>query len=409
MRVAVSGGQYSLFRAVFGIYLLVHFAQLVPYGAELFSSAGMLPDAALSPLVRAFPNLLAVWDAPWLVTGMLCAGVALSALLALGAGDRAAAVALWYLGACLYGRNPLIANPALPYIGWLLLAHALVPKAPLGSWRARGRADPGGGWQLPRGLFTAAWIVLAVGYTYSGLTKLGSPSWIDGSALRHVLENPLARPTLLRDALLALPDGVLALASWGTLALEVGFAPLACVRRLRPLLWTALLGMHLGIIVCIDFADLSLGMVMMHLFTFDARWLPARAARTRGIVFFDGQCGLCHAWVRFALAEAPDAFDFAPLGGRTFREKLPAARSDALPDSLVLLRDDGELRLRSDAVIDVLRAIGGAWRALAEALALVPRPLRDAVYARVASWRRHARPETACPRVPPHLAERLAP
>jgi hypothetical protein len=31
MRNGWTGGQYSLFRAVFGIYLLVHFAQLTPW------------------------------------------------------------------------------------------------------------------------------------------------------------------------------------------------------------------------------------------------------------------------------------------------------------------------------------------------------------------------------------------
>lgn len=47
-----SGGQYSLFRALLGLYLLVHFADLVPWGAELFSRRGVLPDASVSPLDR---------------------------------------------------------------------------------------------------------------------------------------------------------------------------------------------------------------------------------------------------------------------------------------------------------------------------------------------------------------------
>src|SRR5215468_6604128 len=50
---------------------------------------------------------------------------------------RTAALLLWYLSACLFGRNPLISNPALPFIGWLLLLHTLLPKAPYGSLTAR--------------------------------------------------------------------------------------------------------------------------------------------------------------------------------------------------------------------------------------------------------------------------------
>ena len=72
-------------------------------------------------------------------------------------------------------------------VGWLLLAHAAMP------------ADR----PMPPAMHAAAWIVMAVGYSYSGCTKLGSQSWLDGTALRHVLENPLARPGALRDALLA--------------------------------------------------------------------------------------------------------------------------------------------------------------------------------------------------------------
>src|SRR5262249_1360001 len=45
-----TGGQYSLFRIAFGIYLSVHFAQLAPWAVELFSNRGALPHAADSPL-----------------------------------------------------------------------------------------------------------------------------------------------------------------------------------------------------------------------------------------------------------------------------------------------------------------------------------------------------------------------
>jgi len=31
--------------------------------------------------------------------------------------------------------------------------------------------------------------------------------------------------------------------------------------------------MHLGILLIIDFADLTIGMLMIHAFTFDSRWL----------------------------------------------------------------------------------------------------------------------------------------
>src|SRR5438270_824416 len=194
MKNGWTGGQYSLVRAAFGTYLFVHFAQLTPWAAELFSNQGVLADGRASPLLHLFPNVLALWDGPAFTTALVAAAAGLSVPFAAGICDRAAAVALWYVWACLHGRMPLISNPGLPYVGWLLLAHAALPPAPYGSWAARGRTDPANGWRMPEGIFLAAWILMALGYTYSGVTKLVSPSWTDGPALARVLDNPLARP-----------------------------------------------------------------------------------------------------------------------------------------------------------------------------------------------------------------------
>lgn len=412
MKNGWTGGQYSLFRFLLGAYLLAHFALLLPFGAELFSSAGVLPEAALSPLARLFPNVLAWLDPPWLVAALLWLGVVASAFLTIGLRARTAALVAWYLLACLFGRNPLIANPSLPYVGWMLVALALLPPAPYGSRDAAGRVDPDGGWRMPPGIFLAAWVALGVGYGYSGYTKLVSPSWIDGTALARVLENPLARPGLLREALLALPEGLLRTATWGALALELAFAPLALVRRLRPLAWGALLLMHLGLIALIDFAELSLGMVLAHLFTFDPAWIPPRAAAGDRL-FYDGSCGLCHRFVRFVLAEdrSGSAFRFAPLQGETFAATVPAERRSGLPDSVIVRTEEGRLLVRSAAAVHVLARLGGLWRILARGLWLVPRPLRDLGYDLVASVRRRLfeRPSDACPLAPPTLAARLDP
>src|SRR4029077_5792566 len=109
---------------------------------------------------------------------------------------RVMAALIWYLWACLYGRNPMIGNPSLPFVGWLLLAYALIPSH---SSSARLTANSGktSSWRLPSDLYLAAWILMSLTYMYSGYTKFVSPSWIDGSALSRVLANPLARDTIL--------------------------------------------------------------------------------------------------------------------------------------------------------------------------------------------------------------------
>jgi predicted DCC family thiol-disulfide oxidoreductase YuxK len=406
-----TGGQYSVFRATLGIFLCIHFANLVPWGAELFSSAGALADSTHSPLAYAFPNILTWIDAPWFVTAVLVAASLGSLLFAAGVRDRILAVALWYVWACLFGRNPLISNPSLPYIGWMLLFHAALPGTPFGSWSMRGRTDPGGEWRLPNSFYSVAWLVLVVGYTYSGYTKLISMSWVDGSALREVLESPLARPTWLREWLLSTPDIVLQLGTWSALALELFALPVALFSRLRPFHWLALVGLHLGIIVTVDFAELSMGMLVVHLLTFNPGWISALRPDATDHLFYDGGCGLCHRAVRFVLAEdSGEAFRFAPLDGETFERVVDVSGgAEELPDSFVVATEQGEVLTQSDAVLHVGRRLGGMWRVFAVVGGLVPRLVRDGIYDGIAAIRHRlfSTPKDSCPLLPPDLRARF--
>jgi predicted DCC family thiol-disulfide oxidoreductase YuxK len=413
MKNGWTGGQYSLYRAIFGAYLFFHFLGLLPWSRELFSSQGVLPAAADSPLVHVFPNILAVLDAPPFAVFLVALAAALSIVFAIGFYDRVAAVGLWYLGACFLGRNPLIANPALPYIGWLLLAHAFLLPAPYGSWAARGRADPRGGWTMSRSIYLSAWILMALGYTYSGFLKLNSPSWLDGTALARVLENPLARPGFLRIWLLSFPPVILRAATWSALGLELLFAPLVLFRRVRPWIWCAMVLLHLGLFALISFPDLTAGMIILHLFTFNPAWVPVVAAGCTEELFYDGHCGLCQHAVRFILAEdtTGTSFRFAPLQGETFLARVAAERRAGLPDSVVVLTRDGELLVRSAAFLHIFRRLGGAWRALAAVLSVIPRGMRDFLYDFVARirYRVFGKREDLCPIVPAELRARFDP
>jgi predicted DCC family thiol-disulfide oxidoreductase YuxK len=390
--LAWTGGQYSIVRAIFGAYLFVHFVALIPWSREVFEA--ILPRDA-SPLLRLFPNVLAFADvaAPLVVIAAIA-----SIFFAIGLYDRIAAVVIWYVLACLFGRNPLIANPSLPYAGWLLLAHAFVPPSPFGSWSARGRIDPRGNWSMPPALFAAMWIVMSLGYSFSGWTKLVSPSWVDGTAVARVLANPLARPTVVPELLLSLPASLLALMTWGALALELLYAPLAFFRRVRPWIWLAMLSMHLGLMLLIDFADLSFMMVVLHLFTFDPEWVPRRAPETTDTMLYDGSCGLCHRSVRFILAEdrSGTAFRFQPL-------------PEGEQTSVIVETADGRTLVRSDAVIHALHRLGGLWRVIGIAFGVVPRPVRNAMYDGVARirYRIFGRTKDACPLMPPDLRSRF--
>ena len=273
-RVApVSGRQFAWFRIAFGAYLAIHFAHLIPWGAELFSHAGVIPDAGLNPTYGILPNVLARWDTPGAVTSFLLVMVGSSIAFAIGVARRPAAVVLWYGWACLFNRNVLISNPSLAYVGLLLLLTVLIPTAE--PYRAFARKDERP-FYFPAAVFHTAWILMAVGYSFSGAVKFLSPSWVDGTAFWHVVNNPLARDWWLRDVFLLLPMPAFAALTWGALALETLFLPLSLWQRTRPVAWASMVAMHVGIITLVSFADLSAGMLTLHLFTFDPQWLEMR-------------------------------------------------------------------------------------------------------------------------------------
>jgi predicted DCC family thiol-disulfide oxidoreductase YuxK len=385
-----SPGQFALFRVVFGVWLAWHFAELAPWAAELFSAEGTLPDPALNPINGLLPNPLAWIGAPWFSVAWCVLGTALGLLLAAGWKRAWVAVALWFVSAALFNRNVLISNPSIPYVGMLLLLSALVPDGE--PWRWRGKRVAPRDWAMPAGVFFAAWFLMATGYTFSGVVKLQSPSWVNGTAFAHLLDNPLARPGWCRDVALGLPDWVHAVMTWGALAAELSFLPLCLTRKGRAWAWWGMVGMHAGLLLVVDFADLTLGMLMLHAFTFDPDWLKPRVRVGRQpVLFYDGECGLCNAVVRFLLREDDGGvLRFAPLQGPSAqallkRLGLPTADFDSLLFSPDL---DGDVTfLRTRGVIGVLDAVGGVWRIVAWAAWLVPGPLRDLAYKGVARTR----------------------
>ena len=260
---------FAVKRGLLGFYVFLHFAALLPYAAELFSAHGMLGRASDSPLMRAFPNVLAIWDGPRFVQAFVGMGAASALLLGLGIVPRLTGVIAYYVWACLFTRNPLIANPSLAYVGLMLLVCAVVGRTDRRTLRV----------EFTR-VTTLLWIAMALGYSYSGLTKLSSASWLDGSAVHAVLQSPLARPHALRDLLLLAEPGWLRGMSYAALLLELCFAPLALWPKARPILWGSMLAMHLTLCLLVQFADLSVGMLVLHAFSCDPAWFTRKTERS---------------------------------------------------------------------------------------------------------------------------------
>ncbi len=263
----LSPSQFTWFRMLFGLYLAFHFAELTPYARELFSSDGILKDPSLNFTAGLFPNPFALDLPGWTVTTSVATLAGCALLFAAGVKRHGMALILWFGWTALFHRNNLISNPSIPYVGLLLILSMLVP-----AGESLNAARVNTAWGMPKWVFRTAWILMALGYSFSGYTKLFSPSWIDGTAMSYLLQNPLARPGLPHDVMSAMPDLLLRLMSWGTLALELAFAPLALWRAARPWIWGAMVALHVGILLVVNFTDLTLGMLMIHLFTFDPEW-----------------------------------------------------------------------------------------------------------------------------------------
>lgn len=131
------------------------------------------------------------------------------------------------------------------------------------------------------------------------------------------------------------------------------------------------------------------------------------------MLFYDGHCGLCHRAVRFVLKHDPsgNAFRFAPLQGPTFQARVSANQRLGLPDSIVVLTAKGSLLVRSNAFLHILGRLGGGWKMLGGVLAVIPRPVRDAVYDFIARirYRIFGTRQDWCPVAPPELRARFDP
>ena len=371
--VAVSGHQFALFRALLGVYLLCHFVGLMPHAIEMFGDEGMFASQEMLPTLGAFPNLFSLSGSASMVYSVIGFGCVCATLLTLGVARRGVALCLWVVWLSLFNRNPFISNPSLHFIGLALLILAALPYGEPLAYRES--ADR---WHVPEWVSTAGLYMLMLGYTVSGLHKLTASSWVEGTALTHVLNLPIARDALLREVMLALPEGLTKLATWSALGMEILALPLTLITFTRRWIWLGLFSMNLGILCVIDFADLTFGVLLFHLFVFDGRWLSGRTFESaHPVIFFDGVCTLCNHTVDFVMSEDRDQrFKFAPIQGEAGQE---IQATEVRAGASIALSDGTTLYTKSDAILYIAAGLGGLWRVLSWTRFL-PKKLRDAVY-----------------------------
>lgn len=131
---------------------------------------------------------------------------------------------------------------------------------------------------------------------------------------------------------------------------------------------------------------------------------------SKPVLIYDGECGLCHGLVRWVLRrDGGERFLLAavqsPAGSALARRcGIDPARADSM-----ILWSEGRGHLRSDAVFEVLRILGGGWKAL-RIFRHLPRGLRDGFYNLVArSRQRFFKSPDACTPPLPGIGRRYLP
>jgi predicted DCC family thiol-disulfide oxidoreductase YuxK len=133
------------------------------------------------------------------------------------------------------------------------------------------------------------------------------------------------------------------------------------------------------------------------------------------MLVYDGECGFCSRAVRFVVTRDPGgALLFASrdgVAGRGVRDRHPEFR--AVEALLLVDRSGGSERVfaGSDAALRTMVYLGGFWGALGRAGLLVPRLVRDPVYAAIARVRRRifGRVDPSCLVVPTRERARFLP
>ena len=106
----------------------------------------------------------------------------------------------------------------------------------------------------------------------------------------------------------------------------------------------------------------------------------------RSIVLFDGVCNFCSDSVNFIIRhDTSNKFVFAPLQSEKGLELRAKYGIEDNIDSIVLIEDDRAFT-RSTGALRIAKRLGGIW-AVAYALIIIPRPIRDYFYELFAKYR----------------------
>ena len=121
----------------------------------------------------------------------------------------------------------------------------------------------------------------------------------------------------------------------------------------------------------------------------------------KNVIYYDGECGLCHLAVRFILrVDSKNKFYFSPLSNLDNNLK----NIDS-----IILKKGNKVFYEGQAVIMIFKNIDNKWNYLAKVLNLIPINVLDAAYRWVSRNRAKVsvKKVSSCPIVPSYYQKRF--
>lgn len=260
--------QFAVWRILFGLFLLIYFLRLLPYSKEIYSSRGILVSASSNLSYNLFPGPLSYFDSPDFIIGFMIVLILLSICFTIGFYRRIASFLLWFGWFSLFNRNNFTIDPSMHFIGWLLLAAIMIPSGEPLSVGIKNK-----NWNMNNIIYYGAWIILGAAFMASGIEKLASPSWVDGSALSLILQGFSAKDNLITGLFLLFPPIILQLMTWFSIFVQISVLPLMLFRKTKFLAWSLLFLMFTLIVFTFKLPEIEIAMLIYLLFVFDGRWI----------------------------------------------------------------------------------------------------------------------------------------
>ncbi|HVY01637.1 MAG TPA: HTTM domain-containing protein, partial [Candidatus Nanoarchaeia archaeon] len=152
-------------------------------------------------------------------------------------------------------------DPSIPFIYWLLIATIAIPDEKESKWK------------MPSQVYLSALIVLCIGYFMGGILKIFSPSWANGSAMQIILGLPNTRFGFIENLSNIIPSWIFVIITFSVILIEL-FAPVfLIIKNTRKMWWILLTAMHILVLFCFTITQVSIGMLLYHLFLLDLAWI----------------------------------------------------------------------------------------------------------------------------------------